>query len=127
MGITTHGAQEGHFKAVTRSSAGTSTIVEPTGNNGIVLTDLIITSDKVQSATLTVSFTDGTNTITIAGADVTDAPCNIAIPFAGLWEGWQGAQIDLVTVGNVTTTVAIGYYHITADYAKPYAEWNALR
>ena len=122
----------GHFFAVTRTSAGTTAICTPTGSGGIVLTDLIITSDKVNAATVTVQFTDGVNTVVIATAHVTDAPCNIAIPIAGRWEGWQGARIDVVTVGVVTvgvvkTTVSCGYYKISENVAVPYAEWNARR
>ena len=118
---------EGVFKAITRTSAGTTTLAAPTGNGGIVLTDLILTSDKVNAATVTVQWTDGVHTIAIVVAHVTDAPCNIAIPFSGHWQGWQGARLDVVTVGAVKTTVSCGYFKISENITLPYAEWDAKR
>ena len=56
---------EGVFKSTTRSSAGTSTIAEPLPKSSILLTDLILTSDRVALATVTVRFTDGTNNVDI--------------------------------------------------------------
>lgn len=125
--VTTHAHQNGYFKAAQRSTAGTTVIAQPNGNDAICLTDMIITTDKVNGASLTVQITDGVNTIILASALVTDAPCNIAIPFQGNWTGWQAAHVDMVTVSTVAATVSLGYYKIPADKALPYAAWNALR
>ena len=127
LSTTTYGKQNGRFKAAQRTSAGTTIIAQPSGNDAISLTDMIITTDKVNLATMTVQITDGANTVILAAATVTDSPCNIAIPFQGNWTGWQAAHIDLVTVGNVKATVSIGYYKIPADKALPFAAWDALR
>lgn len=124
---TTYGAHRGNFVAETRSSAGTTAVIDASGNDGIVLTDLILTTDKVQSATVTVNITDGVNTVAVVATDVSDAPCNIAIAFAGHWQTWQGARVDLVTVNAVTTTLALGYFRILEDTTLSYAAWNALR
>jgi hypothetical protein len=129
LAVESHMRHLGHFKSVTRTGSGTTVdiIVTPITGHCIQLTDLIVTSDKVQSATITLRFYDGTNTETIFGAEVSDAPCNIAIPFVGTWKGWTDARIELVTVNAVTVTVACGYLHLGKNHALDYARWSALR
>ena len=127
LGIITQGAYEGSFKSATRTSAGTTIIAQPSGDDAIILTDLMLTTDKVNGATATVSWYDGTNTVTMISADVTDAPCNIAIAFNGHWQGWGSAYVQLVTTGAVNCTCALGYFHIKEDVALGYSEWDAKR
>ena len=117
----------GVFKSVTRSATGTTIITEPKENHAINLTDLIISTDKVQAATVTIQFTDDTNTIIIFSTDVSDAPANIAIPFAGKWRGWKNARLELVTVNAVTATAALGYYHVDPEFSLSFEEWDAIR
>ena len=124
---TTHGANDGTFTAATRTEAGTTTVIAARGNDGIFLTDLILTTDKVNAASATVTITDGTNNVTLISATVTDAPCNIALPFAGKWETWQACRIDFVTVGVVKATLALGYFRIPSEKTLPYAAWDAKR
>lgn len=124
---TQHRMYAGGFKSISQTTAGTVTLVEPNGRDAIVLTDLIITTEKQAGGSLTVQFTDGTYTIVILSANVVDAPCNLAIPFAGNWEGWQGAKINVVNVGDVAATVCCGYFKISESVALPYDEWLARR
>ena len=124
---TTHGAHDGTFTAATRTVAGTTTVIAARGDEGIFLTDLILTTDKVNGATATVTITDGTYNVTLISADVTDAPCNIALSFAGKWATWQACRIDFVTVGTVTATLALGYFRTSREKTLPYAAWNAKR
>ena len=123
----THGSYIGHFNTVTRSSQGTTTIVSAQSDDAIVLTDLILTTDKVAGASATVIITDGANSETLIAAKLNDAPCNVAISFAGHWQTWRACYIDLITINAVTATVALGYYRIPWDKAMAYGEWNALR
>jgi hypothetical protein len=123
---TTQGHINGRFKAAQRSTAGTTIIASVNGDDALCLTDLILTTDKVNGS-VTIQYTDGVNTVIIVAANTADAPCNIAIPFQGNWTGWKAAHIDMVTVGTVLATVSLGYYKIPADKALPYAAWNALR
>lgn len=123
----TYGSLNGSFKAVTRSAAGTTIITEPDLNGGIVLTDLIITTDKVALATVTVRFTDDVETINIITGNVNDAPMNLAISFAGRWQGWKNARLELVTVAAVTATVACGYFKVSENDVLSYSAWNAKR
>ncbi len=104
-----HNSIAGHFKSSSRTSAGTTIIASPISSGFIVLTDLIVTTDKVNAATVVVQLTDGSNTVIISSSDVTDAPANYAIGFVGTWRGWKDARIELVTTGNVAATVSVGY------------------
>ena len=124
---TTHAAMSGSFRAVSRASAGTTIITSPNVGGSIVLTDLMLTTDKVNGATVTIHFTDGVNTIVIIDAVVTDAPCNIATSFIGHWHGWKDARIELITVSTVKATVACGYFKADALHTQDYSEWNAER
>ena len=127
LGVTTHEKKNGHFAAATRSAAGTTTIIAARSNDGIVLTDLMLTTDKVNGATAIVSITDGSNTVNLIAADLTDAPCNIAIPFVGRWETWRAARVDLITTGVVVATLSLGYFRIPWNTARSYSVWDAER
>ena len=122
---TTHGANDGTFVTATRKSAGTTAIIAARGDNGIFLTDLILTTDKVNLATASVIITDGSNVETLIAATVTDAPCNIALSFAGKWATWKECSIDFVTTGAVSATLALGYFRKSGEKTLPYAAWNA--
>lgn len=122
-----HAQVAGVFKAKTLTAAGTIVVAEPVIGGCIVLTDLILTSDKTQSAVITVQFTDGTKTIPIVEADITDAPINIATSFAGYWRGWRDARLELVIAGgiNPTATLAAGYFKIKTSLQ--YSDWDSKR
>lgn len=117
----------GSFKSATRAAAGSTTITEPELGGSIVLTDLIVTSDRVNAAIITIRFTDGVDNVNIFVADVTDAPCNVATSFAGQWKGWKNARLELVTVGVVKTTVAAGYFKLPEEISLGFSEWDAAR
>lgn len=117
----------GTFKSTTRNSAGTSIVTQPDTDGSIYLTDLLITADRVNGATVTIRFTDDIDIINIFVADTTDAPVNLAIPFKGNWQGWKNARLEVVTTGNVTATVAVGYYKIPSNFTLNYEPWDAKR
>ena len=119
----------GVFRAVTNSGAETQAIVTPDGNSAIMLTDLIVTTDKTAGSSVIVRFMDGNaNTVTIVEADTGTLPLGLAIPFQGRWQGWQGAWLELVTdTVNQAATVAVGYFQVGEANALPFAEWDALR
>lgn len=115
----------GTFKSTSRTSAGTSIITSPALGKSIVLTDLIVGTDKVNGATITVQFTDGTDTIEIYSGNATDAPINVAIAFAGNWAGWKDARVEMVTTNALKATVAVGYYKL--DTGQTYEVWDSFR
>ena len=122
-----YASMNGSFKSASRAAAGTTIISAPELGGSIVLTDLIVTSDRVNAATITLRFSDGTNNVNIFVTDVTDAPCNIATSFAGQWKGWKDARMELVTTGVVKTTVAVGYFKLASEISADYGAWDAAR
>ena len=123
----THAQMEGKFKAKTLTAAGSVIVAEPDKGGCIVLTDLILTSDKTEGAVITVQFTCGAHTIPIAVADMSDAPVNLAASLQGKWEGWRDARLELVITGgaNPTATLAAGYYKLKDS--KLFDDWDAQR
>lgn len=115
------------FKAVTREVDGTSIVAEPIPEASLLLVDMILTTDKVALASVTVRFTDDVNTINIITAAVNDAPVNLAINFGGRWQGWRDARIEFVTVNNVTATVACGYMKVKEKSTLDFADWDSRR
>lgn len=120
------GAQaHGTFTSATRTSAGTTILTSPNLTGSLILTDMVLGTDKVNASTVSVNVTDGVRTEKVFSTNLTDAPANVAIAFVGRWQGWQDARVELVTTGNVTATVSIGY--IKVPQGSPYAQWNSLR
>jgi len=124
---TNYGRVHGTFASVTLATAGTQTIVEANENEGIVITDLLISGEKVNGGTIAIQFTDAVNIVQIFLATVTDGPVNFAVPFQGRWAGWQACDIKVVTVGNIDGSVAVGYYRTPEEFTLPFAEWDAAR
>lgn len=117
----------GLFNAVSRSSAGTTTVAEPKTDGSILLTDLVISADRVSLASVSVLFNDGTNSVTIYSGDVNDAPINVAIAFGGTWLGWKNAKLKLTSVGNVSVTVACGFVKLSPKETMTYTKWLSRR
>jgi len=115
------------FYSVTRTTTGVTTIVTPKLGAGIILTDLMISYEKVASGVLTVRFNDGTTTADLMSVTTTDAPANIAIPFAGKIKGWKDARVDMETTKNGSAFVMIGFYRSDPGHTMSYTEWLAER
>lgn len=123
--VTTVPQTHGLFKSVTRATAGTSIITAPTLGGAIVLTDLIVSTDKRPLSNVTISLTDDTETIDIMTLDSTNAPVNTSIAFTGRIAGWKNARLEVVTVSDVTATVTCGYFKEQEGLSL--LEWDALR
>ena len=122
------GRLRGSFKSVTNSGSQTQTIISPLSGGSIVLTDLILSADKVQNATVVVQFTDDTNTETLYSGDASNNTINLAIAFQGNWQGWSDARLELVTdTAGQSVTAVLGYYKVSEDDSLTYGAWNALR
>ncbi len=122
---TTVARSHSTFKSVTRTTAGTSTIIEPSLEGAITITDLLVTGEKKPSATITVRFTDDTNTIDLLIADAVNNSVNLGHAFSGLVQGWKNARVELVTVADVTATVTLVYYKV--ETGLNFLEWDAKR
>ena len=123
-----YGLIHGVFKAVTNTDSQTQTVAEPIGDGAIVLTDLVLSANKTVGSTVTLRFTDDSQTVNIIIADSGNSSVNMAIPFRGLWDGWSGARLELITdTLNQSATCSVGFYKIKAEYAQGYSAWAAER
>jgi hypothetical protein len=118
----------GTFAEVTLAGAATQTIVEARSNEGIVLTDLIVASEKSAGGKVTIQFTDGVNTINILELTAVNQQVNMSIPFRGNFAGWQACDIKVVTTGvNIDGSATVGYYRTPEETTLPFEEWDANR
>lgn len=116
------------FKAVTRTTAGTTIIVTPPAGGSLSITDIILSATKASGATVTLQFEDDTNTEVITTVALTNVPVTFTIPVKGRLQGWRDARLELVTATSSAQTTAF----ITTGYMRlpnglEYSEWNALR
>jgi hypothetical protein len=118
-------AAHGTFANVVRNTAGTTTVTTPKANGSMVITDLIINTEKRAGGEVEIQFTDGTNTVIIFKAFCTDAPTNLVLGAAGKFQGWTDARIDLVVTGNTDCSVTLGYVKLNSG--QPFSEWDAAR
>ena len=125
LAVTDHYPSSTRFRSSTRTGAGTTTIAEPAIDGAIMLTDMIISTDRVALSRLTVFFDDGTRQIDIFDGYANDNTLNLAIAFHGGWTGWMDAALKMTTVAALNATVAIGY--IKLGEGLNYTEWDALR
>jgi hypothetical protein len=125
ISIVTPALVHASFKSVTRTTAGTTIVTAPNLGGAIIISDIVVTSDKTNATNVTVRFTDGTNTINLLVGDSTNNSINLAIAFAGKVQGWKNARLEVVTTGNVTATVTCVYYK--TKKSLDFQDWNARR
>ncbi len=134
VGAHTHLVVEQHsrvatqFKSAALTDAGTVTIVSPSPGDAIVVTDVLYSAEKVNGGSMTIQFTDGSATVIMKSAIVTDAPVDGNTSLQGRALGWKDAQVDLVGVGtNLDCNATIFYYHVSGEGVLSFADWDALR
>lgn len=126
--VQSPGKEFGVFKSTALGAVATTKIAEPDGDGSVELTDLILTTEKKAAAIITIQYNDGTNTATVLTAYVADAPVNIGMNFAGNWQGWQGAWVEVDVAGAAALgSIALGYIKRLKADSLVYAEWNARR
>ena len=107
------------FRAVSGSGAGTVQVVAPDAGG------FLISGDRRTNGSVTLRFTDGTNTINIFTAITTDAPVAISIPFEGRVQGWRNARMEVEVLNNVQYSVMVTF--IKLRDGLPFEEWDQLR
>jgi len=122
---TTPAETHGTFRSISFTSSGTTELVAPDSEGSLLLTDLVITGDKVNGGSVEVRWTDGTDTSLILKPVVTDAPVYIHMPFTGRVQGWRDASLSVIVTNNVSGSVMAVY--VKAPDGVPYKEWDALR
>jgi len=123
--VITEAQRHGVWKVTNRATAGTTIITSPAGEGAIILTDIIVSTDKVANSSAKLQFADGAVTEIIALFDSANAPVALAIGFVGQILGWKDARLELVTVSTVNATIMSGYIKIPDGL--PFSEWDALR
>ena len=123
--FTTGPQRHGVFKAVTATTQTTTEIAAPLAGGAIIVTDLIITTNKQAGGILTLRFSDGSNNINL-GVFPVDIAVNQSLALVGLFRGWVDADLQMVTSGaTFDATVTAGY--MKAPNGLPFDEWDALR
>lgn len=115
----------GTFKSLGGSGAGTTEFLTSPSNGSLLITDMILSADKVNSGAVEVRITDGTNSEPMARAIVTDAPVNMAANFGGRFQTWRNARVDVVVTNAVTWNLTLGYTRVATGLE--YSDWNNRR
>lgn len=115
----------GLFKATTLSGAGTTTLASAPPGGSLIITDLVVSAKRANNSTLTVRFSDGTNTETLISPDTVNQSTNFSWVPVGRLHGWLDADLEVVITGSLDATVTAGYVKISD--ALVYSEWDGLR
>ena len=121
----TVGQALGVFRSISETTAGTFSIASILTGQSIVVTDILLSSKKKASSSLTLRFSDGTNTVNIFSPDTVSGEVNFSASLAGLFSGWAGADLEIVTVADVVFTATIGFYKFTGG--DDFSVWDAKR
>lgn len=115
-------------KTTSGGGTGSTTVTSPDGDGSIILTDLVVSFEKKSTAEVTLQFNDGTNQELVWFGDLQDAPISFAIAFAGRWQGWQSAYLEVVVAGaGLDGSVGVGFAKVNKEGSLDYAEWNSRR
>ena len=115
-------------KFTVAGGTGSTTVATPAGDGSIVLSDLIVSFEKKASAEITLQFNDGTNSEPVWFGDMQDAPISFGMSFAGRWQGWQGAYLEIVVAGaGLDGSLGVGYVKLNKANSLAYSEWSARR
>jgi hypothetical protein len=117
----------GTFKSANITSATTTVITTPPSNGSLILTDLVVSADKVNNTTLTLQFNDGSNTALIASPDTVNDAVNFAWSPSGRIQGWRDSRIEVITGGAGVPDVTVTCGYVRLSEGLNYAEWDALR
>ena len=115
----------GLWKTIQGTVAGTIIIATCNVGQGLVLTDLILTSTRKANSTLNVQFTDNTNDEIILSPETDTDRVNISANYISRIGGWSGARLEVVTVQDVIYTAFVGYYRI--QQPDSFSDWDAKR
>lgn len=121
----TIGQAFGVFRSVSGNTAGTFSIANIKAGESAVVTDILLSSKKKAGSSLTLRFSDGTDIVNIFSPDTVTDPVNFSASLAGLFLGWSGADLEIVTVADVVFTATIGFYKFTGG--DEFSVWDAKR
>jgi len=123
---TTLAQHHGVFKSITTTTTGAEIVTAPSNGGAIVLTDLVVSAEVSNGNTVTVRFSDGSNTVNVGIFDQQNG-INFGTSFIGLWRGWKDARLEVIASNGAAKggTVSVGYYKVQEGLA--YSDWDARR
>jgi len=119
------GDAHGLFKAVSGTTAATTTVTLPDIGGRIALLSLMLSAEKKNTGSIEIRFTDDTETITVFKAILTDAPIAFGGAIGTVWRGWRNARLEVITVQDFIYTVTAGY--VKERDGLTYTDWDSLR
>lgn len=126
--IEQHARVKTQYKAITHTTAATSTIAAPRKGQALVITDIVVSGEKINGGIITIQFNDGTRQDGIKKFHVTDGPVNLHIGYQGRNKGWKDAFIEVITdTANQDASVEVGFYSIRGPGVLSFTDWDADR
>lgn len=120
----------GLWKSVTWSNEqkAATAIATPVDGGCIEITDLFFSALKAAGSTVTLYFTDGTNTETWIVVLLTNEAVRLTHSVSGRMIGWRDAILKYtVADANSTGSIMVGYVKHTPDTAEDYSVWDSRR
>ena len=115
----------GTFTSIESTTSETVTVIEPELSGSLILSDIILSTERQNGGTVTIQFTDGTDTALIYKAFANDAPTSVALAISGRLQGWKDARVELINAGNTDCSLLVTY--VKVPDAFPYMQRNELR
>jgi len=125
LSVTSIAQSHGAWKSTNGSTAAITAVTSPDNGGSIAITDIMLSTEKKTSGEVELRFTDGTNTIILFRALLTQFPVQINQGIVGLMKGWKDARVEIETVQNFEYSITIGY--IKFKEGLDYSEWDARR
>jgi len=124
----------GLWKAVTWSGEtiadgdATAIIAAPVGGGSIEITDMFFSALKATGSTVTLYFSDGTNTETWITVLLTNEAVRLTHAIQGRMQGWRDAKLKFtVADANSSGSIMVGYVKHGESSSEDYSVWNSRR
>lgn len=120
----------GQWKSVIWSSeqVAATAIATPMPRGSIEITDIFFSALKAAGSTVTLTFTDGTNTETLITVLLTNEAVRLTHSVQGRMQGWRNAIVKYtVADANSSGSMTIGYIKHDEVSSEDYSVWDARR
>ena len=126
--IEQHSRVGTQYKSITHTTAATTTVATPKKGQVMVITDIVVSGEKINGGIITIQWNDGTRQDGIKKYHVTDGPVNLHIGYQGRNKGWKDAFLEFITsTANQDATVEVGYYFIRGAGVQSFDDWDVDR
>ena len=114
------------YNYISAQISGQVILAEVGGNEAIRVSDILIHSETKKGGRVIVKLFDGTNTVIVYSAGLTDAPLNMSINFSEPLIGWAGASLLIESWSNSHVTASAQYTLVEKGTAAKYADWKKI-